>query len=440
MITYIEIDGFKSFRNFKTYLRPFQVIVGGNGVGKSNLFDAILLLSHLAQGQTVVAAFQQGRGEVQELFTLSADGSYGTRMRFVVELLIDATVQDNFANLAEVSNTRLRYELELERRKEGLFERLYVVYEDLSPLSQAEDSYVSEWIVRSTGPKRSYISTQDGEFIVSQDKRQGRKMRTPNKSAQQTVLSTFNTTDYPTAFAARQEMLNWQYLQLNPSVLNQACSMRLPAVQLLSDGANLPLILHRLEVSQKNALTDISRRFAYLVPGFLDVWAEANPDRQQMLIKARTVGGEIFSAGVLSEGSLRILALTVLVTDWQHHGLLCFEEPENGIKPGKLKDFMALLQELASDLQGAPLAESRLRQIIINSHSPEVVAYTSPENILYAYMTKNDPRTLMIPIEKPASNKHEEGEAELRHYSRQQVIAYLQQSQAERQSLLESLQ
>jgi AAA15 family ATPase/GTPase len=49
MITQIEIDGFKSFKDFKVELAPFQVIVGPNGSGKSNLFDALLLLSRFAE-------------------------------------------------------------------------------------------------------------------------------------------------------------------------------------------------------------------------------------------------------------------------------------------------------------------------------------------------------------------------------------------------------
>jgi AAA15 family ATPase/GTPase len=48
MITQIEIDGFKTFKDFKVELAPFQVIVGANGSGKSNLFDALQLLSRLA--------------------------------------------------------------------------------------------------------------------------------------------------------------------------------------------------------------------------------------------------------------------------------------------------------------------------------------------------------------------------------------------------------
>ena len=49
MITQIEIDGLKTFKDFNVELAPFQVIVGPNGSGKSNLFDALQLLSRLAE-------------------------------------------------------------------------------------------------------------------------------------------------------------------------------------------------------------------------------------------------------------------------------------------------------------------------------------------------------------------------------------------------------
>jgi len=65
LITQIEIDGFKTFKDFKVELAPFQVIVGPNGSGKSNLFDALQLLSHLnaygASGHTKNAVLSSGR-------------------------------------------------------------------------------------------------------------------------------------------------------------------------------------------------------------------------------------------------------------------------------------------------------------------------------------------------------------------------------------------
>lgn len=52
MITQTEIDGFKTFKDFKVKLAPFQVIVGANGSGKSNLTGALIhlgVISHVSK-------------------------------------------------------------------------------------------------------------------------------------------------------------------------------------------------------------------------------------------------------------------------------------------------------------------------------------------------------------------------------------------------------
>ena len=67
MLTRIEISGFKTFDDFSLDLDPFTVIAGANAAGKSNLFDAIRLLSRLAGGD-LRSAFTGLRGEPQELF------------------------------------------------------------------------------------------------------------------------------------------------------------------------------------------------------------------------------------------------------------------------------------------------------------------------------------------------------------------------------------
>src|SRR5436853_697908 len=85
MITQIELDGFKTFKDFTVELAPFQVIVGPNGAGKSNLFDALQLLSRLAEVD-VQTAFQELRGEAGELFTKLPNGQTVDRMSIAVEM------------------------------------------------------------------------------------------------------------------------------------------------------------------------------------------------------------------------------------------------------------------------------------------------------------------------------------------------------------------
>src|SRR5258708_25876769 len=116
MITRIEINGFKSFHNFKVNLRPFQVFIGPNGVGKTNLFDAIVLLSHLAAGNTLDEAFSRGRGDISEQFTMYPDGTRARQMTFAVAILVGRTIAAPNGKMLNVSSNRLQYALDLHSR------------------------------------------------------------------------------------------------------------------------------------------------------------------------------------------------------------------------------------------------------------------------------------------------------------------------------------
>jgi predicted ATPase len=93
VLTRIEIDGFKTFRDFALDLPAFPVLPGPNGAGKSNLVDALRFLSRLA-GEPVLKATQEARGDLLELFHADVRGRRADRMRFAVEVLLDSTVAD----------------------------------------------------------------------------------------------------------------------------------------------------------------------------------------------------------------------------------------------------------------------------------------------------------------------------------------------------------
>jgi len=59
MITKIEIHGFKSFHNFEMVFTPLTIVAGANASGKSNLFDALKLLSRLAETDLKTAFNEQ---------------------------------------------------------------------------------------------------------------------------------------------------------------------------------------------------------------------------------------------------------------------------------------------------------------------------------------------------------------------------------------------
>ena len=76
MITFIRITGFKSFQNFEMTFTPLTIVAGANASGKSNLFDALKLLSRLAETD-LKTAFSEQRGNPIELFT-----QYGENLKF----------------------------------------------------------------------------------------------------------------------------------------------------------------------------------------------------------------------------------------------------------------------------------------------------------------------------------------------------------------------
>ena len=106
MITYIKINGFKSFHDFEMKFTPLTVIAGVNASGKSNLFDALSLLSRLAETD-LKTAFSEQRGESSELFTSYGKGNYASEMEFIVGILVNRKVKDSWGQEAELDNVHL---------------------------------------------------------------------------------------------------------------------------------------------------------------------------------------------------------------------------------------------------------------------------------------------------------------------------------------------
>ncbi len=422
MITQVEITGFKTFRNFKVGLTPLQIIVGSNGAGKSNFFDALLLLSRLADDD-LRTTFQEMRGEAGELFTLEPGGKPMDRMQLAVEMLVGNRITDSWGAEAQLKYTRMRYELNIVRQtdRRGL-DRLYVQHESLLPIARGGDRWIKQHNIKErqdllpklTGGRSPFISTQQEQDIATiylhQDGRSGRKGNVASQM-ERTVLSGVANTEFPHAFAARKEMRSWRFLQLNPETLRKPSSMVAPQV-MGPDGRNLPGVLARLQAEDPFILADVSRDLANLVPGITQVEVESDKARDEYVIWARISDGRRFSSRVLSDGTLRMLALVTLKNDPHHHGVVLFEEPENGIHPQRLRKIGVLISQLASNFQDQEEAGEPLRQFLCNTHSPLFISQPSIlPHVLFAYsVVTSDPHsphkpmrsTRMVPIQSSA--------------------------------------
>jgi molecular chaperone HscC len=345
-------------------------------------------------------------------------------MRFIVEVLVDREVKDSWGGEKKLKYTRLKYTLEISRDKDkrGL-DRLYITKEELLPIKKATDKWYKHyakcdyWIPKIKGGRSvAFINTElDPEnslptIYLRQDGTRGGKPSRADE-VEQTVLSGVANTEFPHAFAMREEMRRWKRLQLNPVQLRKPSPI-LAKDFIGADGSNLPAALARLKAEDLYVIKDISREINNLLPGITAIDVEEDIRSDQYVLISRSQDGRKFSSRVLSEGTLRVLALLVFKLDIQHKGVLCFEEPENGIHPFRLENLSTLLRELATDFEKEQ--DIPLRQIIINTHSPVLVGnlFKNPEvdcNILYATLfSKVDPQkkqalrfTKMIPVQSP---------------------------------------
>lgn len=396
MITRIEIDGFKSFRNFSMDFSPFTVIAGINASGKSNLFDALELLSRLANND-LKEAFLDKRGTVHEQFTMLGDHQYEDRMTFAVELLVKRKVKDNWGAEVEINSPRLRYELVISIGKDQHgFDSLFIEREHLSKINTEEDTWAKKFLgdnykhlwktTRSGGTKEPFIKTKEENGLptiyIRQDARKGKNAAAAKTSVaekiSQTVLSGIRDTDFPHAFAVKEEMKGWRFMQLNPDALREPTAQDAKMVYKIShDGGNLAAALFRIKSSNPSALTGISRLLKRFLPEYISVNVNDDKENKQFVIVLKNIDGKEFTSRVLSEGTLRILTLCIMQYDDEYEGLLCFEEPENGIHPQRIGDMINLLEGLTVDYDDDDVF---LRQVIINTHSPKLIGCLCPIN------------------------------------------------------------
>lgn len=406
MVTRLELDGFKTFRGFAVDLSPFQVIVGPNGAGKSNLFDALMLLSRLAGKDDLHAAFQALRGDAGELFSQLPEGGRAEEMYLAAEMLVDRRVRDSWGAESALKFTRLRYELRIERRRDARgLDRLRVKHESLRAMRVIHDS----WLRSHAGPhpqpwrppikngrSTPFISTDRSHeaIYLHQDGHQGRNVSVADR-AERTVLSSVANTEFPHAFAAREEMRNWRVLQLNPAQLREPSPM-VASSHVQADGANLATALARIALTSPEAFRGVTDDLARLIPAIAEVRVDENRALERYIVIARTLNGLELTSRVMSDGTLRMLALAALRNDLEHRGLLCFEEPENGVHPARLRRLLEVLRGLGTRFVRGEGDERPLRQILVNTHSPSLIRLLetpseggdeAPTELLYAHLT-----------------------------------------------------
>lgn len=404
MITRIKISGFKSLLETELYFGPFTCIAGANAIGKSNFFDALIFLSHLADNTVLHAAKSirsenQRHSNIKDIFFRSGD-DYLDQLKFEVDMIVSKKAEDDLGQIAEATITSLKYILEL-RLNEDQDDRelIEIVKEELLPITQTETKrnihfqHSPGWLKSILEGRRStnapFISTDRDKIKLHQDGSKGRTSEFIAQKMPRTLLSTV-TAESPTAFLARNEMRNWMMLQFEPSSLRQPNSIfEVKNASITANGLNLPATLYRLanESESRDIYQSLTNRLKDLVDEIDEIMVDKDEKRDLLTLQIRFKDGLTLPAQSLSDGTLRFLGLAVIEADDTKNNLICLEEPENGISPKKIGEMISLLKDIATDTDCEVDEDNPFRQIIINSHSPLVVR-NSPDESLYLAKTR----------------------------------------------------
>jgi predicted ATPase len=405
MLTRLEIRGFKNLVDVKVNLGPVNYIAGPNAAGKSNIFDAIHLLSLLADKPFSEAAQQvRGGAQLHDLFTVGGEN----RIEFGCEVLIPRAGTDDFGQPAKATHTWLRYELVLgleEHSARPGIARIKLEREQLShltnDLAQARLGFSHDmaWqasVIHSSERQLPLITTHDDHVRLHPDRVHGKTNGNGSGDAPleflaerlpRTVLSSAqNADEHRTAVLLRQEMRRWRQLQLDPSQLRKPDDFQSPAF-IATSGAHLAATLYRVASTSEqptSVYAGVSNRLAELIQGVDTLRVHRDEGRQLLTLVMRDRHGVELPASSLSDGTLRFLALAVMEADPDATGLLLVEEPENGLHPQRVEAMLRLLNDMAVDPHEPVGDDNSLRQVIVSTHSPVVIANASAEDVVFA--------------------------------------------------------
>lgn len=425
MLTRLRVSGFKNLVDVDVRFGPFTCIAGANGVGKSNLFDAIMFLGSLADRPIGEAALlvrnELGRsGDLRSVFHRVGE-TYDDRMTFEADMVIPREGVDDLGQEATAAITFLRYALTLAYRTgatAATTPAIEIEREELRQINLRQAPrdlgfpHSVQWRQSAVTGRRTspFISTevQDGRRVVKlhQDGGPGRPLLRLAETLPRTVLSATTVAESPTALLVRREMRSWRLLHLEPVALRRPDELNAPP-RLSPDGSHLAATLYHLAHSNgsqtgpdhdhdpAHAYGQVATRLADLIEDVRDVTVERDEKRELLTLVVTDANQTTHPAQALSDGTLRFLALTVVELDPTATGLICLEEPENGVHPKRIPAMLQLLADIVADTSIEVGDDNPLRQVIVNTHSPAVVSQVPGDSLLVAEL-----RTMIIEGER----------------------------------------
>jgi predicted ATPase len=362
MIRSIQIENFKSYEECHMPLAAMTFLIGPNASGKSNALEAVRLLSWLAKGSRlddIERAIQGGdalvRGQARDLFgNADRNLAVGCHIEGVPEGWCDLRVdiglfQDRLVIAGE----------SVKKETENL--PLYKVEGEPKPHSDEISVMYNNF---KRGKNKPHIPCSNRQAIFYQLETPGRFDKKDEKS--QRII--------PAVTKAFRETLR-QIVFLDPRPASMRDYSYAQDDEIKEDGSNLSSVLYKIcssGESQKKKLLDFVRS---LPEQDITEVKFIETDRKDVMVRLVESFGNrerTVDAPLLSDGTLRVLAVAAAILTAPPGALVIIEEIDNGVHPSRADMLVNHIQAIA--------AERQLR-VLITSHNPALLDALPDESL-----------------------------------------------------------
>ncbi len=343
----LHIKNYRSLVDCRLSLRDLTVVIGPNGAGKTTLLELFLLLHRSSQQE--LNSFLEEQGGFQAVLS-----HYPQAEPPFLKIEVDVDVESGR------SDRLMEYQFELRPRPVGytiVFERL-------------------EWQYDPSAPKPfRYIDFHHDKLYYANPEGTGMIQPTWDYDSLELALAQVPKM-YSEPEALRQlfaSTRHYSFLDVSPRAVVRLPQSLTPTTRPGPNGENLYSALYNLRASHRDVYDQIT---ALLQQGFADFQRLEFPvvgAGQVTMVWYERGSKEPFYPNQLSEGTLRFLWLATVLLSPKLPARILLDEPEVSLHPELLKLLAALLQDA-----------SARSQIVVATHSPDLIRWLQPEELLIA--------------------------------------------------------
>ena len=407
MISLIEALNFRCLRYVRQPLGRFEVLVGPNASGKTTFLDVIAFLSDLVSSGLEVAIAKRTQNFMDLVW-----GRQGTGFQLAVEVRIPDARRKLLAEEHQRFTT-VRYEVEVV--SDPVTSEIAIITEQGALVKESRSQPPQRNLFpcpevppisitssrRASGSKMLFSKIPGGNdnFYAEAYAKEGRWAPSFRLGPRKSTLGNLpeDETKFPVSTWFKQLLVEGvEKITLNSQ------EMRKPSPPgqkpgFSPDGSNLPWVVERLRADSER-FRDWIDHVRTALPDLADVRTVLRPEDNHRYLMLAYQGGIEVPSWTASDGTLRLLALTLPAYLEDFQGIYLIEEPENGIHPRAVE---TIYQSLSSVYNG---------QILVATHSPVILSIVEPAEVLCFAKTLEGATDIVLGNEHPRLRdwQHEE--------------------------------